>query len=83
MLTLVWLSDQNIYLQIFEHYMDMDINQLCHRVEKYSLKLAAILDLLAKYWLNHFQNIKNVFLSPNSVRNDLLWIFVGLIDEKI
>ena len=59
------------------------MHQLCHRVKKYSLKLSAILDLSAKYWLNHFQNIKNVFLGPNYVRNDVLWIFVGLIDEKI
>ena len=59
------------------------MNQLCNRIEKYSLKLAAILDLKAKYWLDHFQNIKNVFFGPNYVRNDVLWIFVGLIDENI
>ena len=38
---------------------------------------------ISKYWLNHFQSIKNVFLGPNYVRNDVLWIFVGLMDEKI
>ena len=73
-----WLSDQNIYLQIFEPYID--INKPVMPVKKYSFKLSAILDLSAKYWLNHF---KNVFLGPNYVRNDVLWIFVGLIDKKI
>ena len=40
-------------------------------------------DILLIYWLNNFQNTKSVFLDPNYVRNDILWIFVGLIDEKI
>ena len=47
------------------------------------LEIGGHLGFSAKYWLNHFQNIKNVFLVPNYVRNDVLWIFVGLIDEKI
>ena len=33
--------------------------------------------------LDHFQNIKNGLLDPNYVRNDILWIFVGHIDENI
>ena len=34
--------------------------------------MVAILDLSATYWLNHFQNIKIVFIDPNYVINDVL-----------
>ena len=59
------------------------LSSVYHRVKKYNSKLAVILDLSAKYWLDHFQNIKNGFLDPNYVRNKILMIFVGHIDEKI